>query len=150
MFCVSSVHIGPSKTACIGHSTSSSTRIWPATARTTPRPTLPYSDVLPSMSPEPTPIQPPPCASNSSAPDGTIPSSSSSLATCDSPALEGEGRRACHGGRGGGEGRRARTARRGGVKVSPHERCPGPRLSPHPVSHLAMLADPPPPGEGRT
>src|SRR5436305_1154339 len=89
MSCVSSVHIGPSKTACIGRSTSSSTRIWPATARTTPRPTSPYSDVLPSMSPEPTPIQAPPCASNSSAPDGTIPSSSSSLATCDSPALQG-------------------------------------------------------------
>src|SRR6185503_9596506 len=70
-------------------STSSSTRIWPATARTTPRQTLPYSDVLPSMSPEPIPIRPLPCASSSSAPDGTTPFSSSYLATCDSPAWRG-------------------------------------------------------------
>jgi hypothetical protein len=26
----------------------------------------------------------------------------------------------------------------------------GVRLSPHPVEHLAMLADPPPPGEGKS
>src|SRR3954470_24901421 len=52
------------------------------------------------------------------------------------PPLEGEGRRACN-------------ARRGGVKVSPRERCPSWRLSPHPVEHLTMLADPPPPGEGK-
>src|ERR1700750_1460027 len=51
------------------------------------------------------------------------------------PPLEGEGRRACN-------------ARRGGVKVSPRERCPVWRLSPHPVEHLTMLADPPPSGEG--
>src|SRR3954469_8818140 len=50
----------------------------------------------------------------------------------------------------GGGGRRAWNARRGGVKVSPRERCPSWRLSPHPVSHLAMLADPPPPGEGKS
>jgi hypothetical protein len=36
-----------------------------------------------------------------------------------------------------------------GVKVFPCERCPGRRLTPHPVEHLAMLDDPPPSGEGK-
>src|SRR6185295_18415750 len=103
MFCASSVRIGQSKTACIGRSTSSSTRIWPATARTTPRQTLPYSDVLPSMSPEPIPIRPLPCASSSSAPDGTTPFSSSYLATCDSPALQGRVTPPCYASRSSGQ-----------------------------------------------
>jgi hypothetical protein len=39
--------------------------------------------------------------------------------------------------------------RRGGVKVYHLESARVERLSPHPVSHLAMRADAPPPGEGK-
>jgi hypothetical protein len=42
----------------------------------------------------------------------------------------------------------ARATRGGRVKVSPHDRCLGLRLSPHPDEHLTMLVDPPPPGQG--
>src|SRR4051812_50124879 len=43
---------------------------------------------------------------------------------------------------------RSEDTRRGGVTVSDPDTFREERLSPHPVSHLTMRADPPPPGEG--
>ena len=59
------------------------------------QPTSPSSGALLSMSPEPTRTQLPPCAASSNAPDGTMPSSSNSSATCDSPAARGRGEKKC-------------------------------------------------------
>ena len=62
-----------------------------ATERTTARPTSPSSGAWPSTSPAPIPTTKSPCGASSNAPGGTMPISSISSATCDSPALAGEG-----------------------------------------------------------
>ena len=89
--CALSARTGPSKMACIGLSTLCSTRIWPAIARTTRRQTSPCSGVWLSTSPALIPTPKLPCVENSNAQDGTMLSSANFSATCDSPALAGEG-----------------------------------------------------------
>src|SRR4051812_40948272 len=75
--------------ACIGHSTSRLTKIWPVTARTTARPIWRCSGAWLSMSPGLIRTKKSPFVVSSSAPDGTMPISSTSSATCDSPAGRG-------------------------------------------------------------
>src|SRR6185312_10817820 len=80
--------IGPSRTGCIGYSTSCSTRTATGPEKTMARTTWLSCDVSRSTSFAPIPTQYP-CAKKSNAPAGTMLSFSISSATCDSPALQG-------------------------------------------------------------